>query len=762
MEEPEPCGPPDSTVPVEVTIEPELSFMDTEAVSGSPITEEMLNQMLPSGAESPMTVGDDPHNPSLLHLLALINGVEERLTLAKRDQNLTSAFPHIQQCMSNVLRMMIDACKQINPSSDFTLEQNWPREQFEQIIVHQDFDDKSLSKVCQKFLRESFVVLQPSFYEALRVESVQIRLQGETDLLCKVEEIHHMDRQQSIFEAERFRHLQEIADHQLVNTKQEEEIASLGAELERRHQASLETDENSKHLVSENRKLVKQIEALSKVEPEPVKQPTINCIKSVCKNQCSPDCLCEAAYKQCEEAYQQLQTVRDELDDIKVENARLHEKNGALEFENEAQKIRRTELDQEMAIILNSQKHSEDRIQQLLAQVELLEEQNKDLQGSAWTTIEKQKKKTTFSQQAVLSAPPTSLMGPPATPAASRTGSTLSSSQTSSTATPRAAAASTPPNQPSYAAAVAAPASPHQGRQVRHQTPPLDITVGHFQTFYGSDFAHAISDQSKAEAREYVKLIIHTKNALYEDVCSTFHQQLANIDPASSNLLPSISPQQQADIFKTILKELCIARSPNDLKQRLHSIRGGFVSEPPQPQEFFLLPGLIPNRIDWKHIYNSTLMCANKSEVQMLMAIHVTHLWRNVAILDHFSDNTAKKTNALYLPRGSATEYTVALNLVCLFLAEELHAFMRFQHSQGPNQISGRPMVPDGELANRAQIDFIAKLKQTPICLRNLLDSDNPARLFYQAYREEKVKFRKMLGRTSSSKRRHDDSSLFD
>ena len=71
-------------------------------------------------------------------------------------------------------------------------------------------------------------------------------------------------------------------------------------------------------------------------------------------------------------------------------------------------------------------------------------------------------------------------------------------------------------------------------------------------------------------------------------------------------------------------------------------------------------------------------------------------------------------------------------------------------------------MVPDGELANRAQIDFIAKLKQTPICLRNLLDSDNPARIFYQAYREEKVKFRKMLGRTASSKRRHDDSSLFD
>ena len=183
MGDPEPCGPPDSTMPVEVTIEPELSFMDTGAVSGSPITEEMLNQMLPSGAESPMTVGDDPHNPSLLHLLALINGVEERLTLAKRDQNLTSAFPHIQQCMSNVLRMMIDACKQINPSSDFTLEQNWPREQFEQIIVHQDFDDKSLSKVCQKFLRESFVVLQPAFYEALRGESVQIRLQGETDLL---------------------------------------------------------------------------------------------------------------------------------------------------------------------------------------------------------------------------------------------------------------------------------------------------------------------------------------------------------------------------------------------------------------------------------------------------------------------------------------------------------------------------------------------------------------------------------------------------
>merc|ERR1712016_540713 len=150
------------------------------------------------------------------------------------------------------------------------------------------------------------------------------------------------------------------------------------------------------------------MEALSKVEPEPVKQPTINCINSVCKDKCSPDCLCEAAFKQCEQAYTQLQTVKDELDDIKVENARLHEKNGALEFENESQKIKHTEMDKGMAIILNSQKHSEDRIQQLLAQVELLEVQNKELQGSAWTTIEKQRKKTTLSQQAVLSAPPTS------------------------------------------------------------------------------------------------------------------------------------------------------------------------------------------------------------------------------------------------------------------------------------------------------------------------------------------------------------------
>ena len=97
MGDPEPCGPPDSTMPVEVTVEPELCFMDTGAVSGSPITEEMLNQVLQPDAESPMTVGDDPNNPSLLHLLAVIHGVEERLSLAKplHSSLVCKQFGHI-------------------------------------------------------------------------------------------------------------------------------------------------------------------------------------------------------------------------------------------------------------------------------------------------------------------------------------------------------------------------------------------------------------------------------------------------------------------------------------------------------------------------------------------------------------------------------------------------------------------------------------------------------------------------------------------
>ena len=98
MEGSEPSGPPDLTMPVVVPVEPESFFMDTGAEAGSPITEDMLNQVLqPDDAESPMTVADDPGNPSLLHLLAVINGVEERLSMAKQDQNLTSAFPHIQR-----------------------------------------------------------------------------------------------------------------------------------------------------------------------------------------------------------------------------------------------------------------------------------------------------------------------------------------------------------------------------------------------------------------------------------------------------------------------------------------------------------------------------------------------------------------------------------------------------------------------------------------------------------------------------------------
>merc|ERR1712015_385427 len=201
------------------------------------------------------------------------------------------------------------------------LEQlSWPI-LFQELIVHQDFDDRSMSKNCQKFLRESIVVLQPAFYEAIRVEGLQIRQQGETELYCKIEEIKHMDRQQSILEAERTRHLQEISDNQLVNMRLENEIVSLEADVERRHQASLETEDNSRHLVSENRKLVQQMEALSKVEPEKTKRPG-------CEDKCKPDCLCEPTFKMCEQAYTQLQTVKDELADIKEENARLHEKNG--------------------------------------------------------------------------------------------------------------------------------------------------------------------------------------------------------------------------------------------------------------------------------------------------------------------------------------------------------------------------------------------------------------------------------------------------
>ena len=299
-------------------------------------------------------------------------------------------------------------------------------------------------------------------------------------------------------DAERTRHLQEISDHQVVTMRLENEIVSLEADVERRHQAQLDTEDNSRHLVSENRKLVQKMEALSQAE----KKKRLDC-----EDKCKPDCLCEPTFKMCEQAYTQLQTLKDELADIKEENASLHEKNQALEFENESQKIKHTEMDKRMAIVLNSQKHSEDRIQTLLAQVELLEVQNKEMQGSAWQTVATQRKKTTLQQQAVLSAPPTSAMGPPATTPALRLGSTLPSTQASSSATQRPGAASSSAT-PTYAAAVAAPvASPRQQRQVRQNSPPLDETVGHFSTFYITDFTHAISDQSKTEAKEYVCLL---------------------------------------------------------------------------------------------------------------------------------------------------------------------------------------------------------------------------------------------------------------
>ena len=117
------------------------------------------------------------------------------------------------------------------------------------------------------------------------------------------------------------------------------------------------------------------------------------------------------------------------------------------------------------------------------------------------------------------------------------------------------------------------------------------------------------------------------------------------------------------------------------------------------------------------------------------MTSSICHYWHN--------DNLPARTKFVYTSRKNACEYEAALNLVCLFVAEELFAFQWFWDKQGPNQTHvERVMVPDFNDYHPDWIEIICKLKNTPDCVKNMLSTENPFHTFHQ-FQIKKKEFKK-------------------
>ena len=118
------------------------------------------------------------------------------------------------------------------------------------------------------------------------------------------------------------------------------------------------------------------------------------------------------------------------------------------------------------------------------------------------------------------------------------------------------------------------------------------------------------------------------------------------------------------------------------------------------------------------------------------MTSSICHYWHN--------DNLPARTKFVYTSRKNACKYEAALNLVCLFVAEELFAFQWFWDKQGPNQTHvERVMIPDFNDYHPDWIEIICKLKNTPDCVKNMLSTENPFHTFHQF----QIKKKKNLGK---------------
>ena len=348
------------------------------------------------------------------------------------------------------------------------------------------------------------------------------------------------------------------------------------------------------------------------------------------------------------------------------------------------------------------------------------------------------------------------------------------------------AAVATPPGSPSAAASDHKEAEPSKrggmdqdfvsqpGTSKTFVSGDFSTDGGLFSTFWVKDFSALITNTSLETSKGYLKRIQELKDKMYLDVKEAFSAQWEVIEPRATNLLPQASLEEKTKAFRHILKELCVARTPKDLYTRLQNLKKSPHLELAIPSNnYFLLPGLIPGRKDFVHVYNPTLESSNRATVQMLLALHLPQLWRHMALLEHFNDNLAKKTNFVYYPRKDASEFEVALHLVCVFVAEELFAFERHVQTRGFNQTAERLMVPDAIFFDQEYVHKVCELKGTPNNVKDIFLTSNPCSTFYSLYKTEKQKFRTLVNskanpaaankKTESAKRKsEDDGHLFD
>ena len=422
---------------------------------------------------------------------------------------------------------------------------------------------------------------------------------------------------------------------------------------------------------------------------------------------------------------EELKKAQTELRSYEQKEEEFELAQNALKSQLEAERTKTAQLEEGNRIHLTKIQELEGRQQELL-------EQNKTLESQSWTT----QGKRSFSVAASPSAPP---------PSSSQPSAPLSTGAV---------------NKPSHFASQEV--SPVNGQSVSTPFVP--------QTFVVNDLLAFTSSPSLEASKKYLKALHDLKDKVMVDIKLVFQSEWNIIEPKSKNLLPRSTNDQKAAAFKTILSEICVARNPNDLCNRMNFLKNGQSgSQPSASNGYFLLPGLIPGRKDFKELYNSTIKCANRTQIQFLIALHLPQLWLHIVLLEHYNDNLAARTKFVYAPRRDASEYEAALNLVCLFIAEEMCAFQRFLNKKGPKQTHhDRMMVPDYDGFHPDWIETICHMKRTPDCVRNMLVTENPFSTFHDIQIEEKREFRKRVHassvpRSEPIKRKNSDiDHLFD
>ena len=652
-------------------------------------------------------------------MMALISEFEKGMST--EDSNLSSTMPHIQNILCKVSRSVFE-------SLEILLGQNnsWPGQKIEALLAKECFEipTKGLNKVAQQHLLDCSAKILPLFKEVLLKEASRWALLDGKNWEDSLKMQEMQEKEDKI--------VAELAQEKKRVLAANEEADEAKKAAEEAVQKAGEMEKNASHMITDHRRLTQEVEEKT---------------------------------KQVEKQAKLIEGYKGE--DAELESYKAKEKDyGAAmankEKELEAMKLKNGQLVEGNEIHLRTIQKLEARNQELLDTNKELLEKNQQLEGQTWQTAGGKAK--TFA--AAVSPPSSPRREEEVTAAAGGGTTTRATAPPPATAPARGSSPVSTPT-PAQAPASAMVKSVTQGRQTNSAILPAQVkSDGIFSTFYVADFAAFVSQNSLDFSKNYLKRIADLKTSIYADVKAAFATEWASIEPVSNNLVPGTSMDDKVKSFKDILRDICIARVPEDFRLRMEHLKAGNgFPAAPSSKSFFLLPGLIPGRKDFTSIYNRTIQCANRSDVQVLLALYVPQLWRNMALMEHYSDNMAARTKFVYAPRSGSSQFEVALNLICVFLAEEVVSFERHWNGLGPCQTADRPMFPDSETFDQEQVDKICRLKNTPNCMRRLLSSSNQSAAFHLAYKEEKIKFRNFLNpnKEKTQKRKNmDDGHLFD